>query len=709
MTGHKLILFGAVLVAAWTCAPTGALAVTPPQIHTVAGGGSCDPSVAAAAFGGKCDNVSATSVAIAQAGDVAAVPGGGFLYVDSDPGYNLVRAVSSSGKVTTVAGMPPAPNGGPNADGPNGTPAVDSWVGGPVAVAPLPNGSFLIVEKTSSVVRLVSPGPPGVATITTIAGTGTPGNQGTNGGPATSMQLNNPADAEPLPDGRVLIADAGNNRILLLSAAAPGATVTTIAGGGSCDDVATSCDGMPAGSVKLGDPVSVSPIQGGAGGYLIAEDDGTSGHGANAIREVSQLSPSGTFTTVAGTPGQHGYSGDGGPAVFAQLNNPARVLSTSNGGFLIADTDNNRVRSVSPAGTITTIAGNGLSTYAGDGGAATAASTFGPAGVSPTTGGGLLIADKSDAAIREITIPPTTKITLSSPTGANGWYTGPAHATVTGPSGSATACDLDLTAAPTVFDELDTPCAFSGAGADITGDGVHVLWAASMNSFGDKEAPISATVDIDTTPPSMGCVGTPSFVVGARDTLVTATVGDSISGPQQPLVSAGTNTGKLGTHTATLVGANKAGLSARVDCRYTVTPTTLKPTPRLRWSFSRRGGTGTGIRRLVVSSVPARAVVNLACHGKGCPFTSARNVTGKMCSRKPCRAKSPARRPHKVNLVALFSHARLAAGTRLTVSVTKANAIGRIWLFKLRAGKAVSHRTNCLRPGSSVPGRGCHL
>ena len=231
-----------------------------------------------------------------------------------------------------------------------------------------------------------------------------------------------------------------------------------------------------------------------------------------------------------------GYNGDGGPAVFAQLANPQRVLSTAGGGFLIADSDNQRVRSVSPAGIITTIAGDAVATYAGDSGAATDASIFEPVGGSPTTGGGLLIADVSDPAIREVTIPPTTTITLtpSSPNEANGWYIGTVHAKVSAGAGNTTNCDLDLPSAPTVFDELDSPCAFSGSGADITGNGVHLLWAASMNSFGDKETPVAFAIEIDNNPPSMRCVGRPSFVAGSRHKRVEATVADAVSGPPSP-------------------------------------------------------------------------------------------------------------------------------------------------------------------------------
>src|ERR671914_244996 len=101
--------------------------------------------------------------------------------------------------------------------------------------------------------------------------------------------------------------------------------------------------------------------------------------------------------TVAGTTA--GLSGDGGPATAAQLDQPFGVAVTADGGFLIADTCNHRVRRVSPAGTITTVAGTtaGLS---GDGGPATAAQLSFPSGVAASADGGFLIADRGNDRVR---------------------------------------------------------------------------------------------------------------------------------------------------------------------------------------------------------------------------------------------------------------------------------------------------------------------
>jgi streptogramin lyase len=106
------------------------------------------------------------------------------------------------------------------------------------------------------------------------------------------------------------------------------------------------------------------------GGVLIAD---------LANNRVRRVSPAGTITTVAGS-GIAGSSGDDGPATEAQLNSPRAVALTPDSGLLIADQGNDRVRRVSPAGVITTVAGTGLPGFSGDDGPATAAELNQPQG-----------------------------------------------------------------------------------------------------------------------------------------------------------------------------------------------------------------------------------------------------------------------------------------------------------------------------------------
>src|SRR5947208_2599138 len=113
----------------------------------------------------------------------------------------------------------------------------------------------------------------------------------------------------------------------------------------------------------------------------------------------------GTITMVAGTLTVSGSTGDGGPATAAKLHSPSGVAATADGGYLIADANNEVVRRVSPAGTITTVAGTlTVSGSTGDGGPATAAKLNLPEGVAATADGGFLIADADNHAIR--LVPP---------------------------------------------------------------------------------------------------------------------------------------------------------------------------------------------------------------------------------------------------------------------------------------------------------------
>jgi sugar lactone lactonase YvrE len=128
---------------------------------------------------------------------------------------------------------------------------------------------------------------------------------------------------------------------------------------------------------------------------------------------VRKVDPSGVITTVAGN-GVRGYSGDGGPATSAQLNSPAGVAMDAAGNLFIGDEINERVRKVDPSGVITTVAGNGDSGYSGDGGPATSARLYFPTGVAVDAAGNLFIADYANDRVREVSV--ATTLLISAPT-----------------------------------------------------------------------------------------------------------------------------------------------------------------------------------------------------------------------------------------------------------------------------------------------------
>jgi sugar lactone lactonase YvrE len=116
---------------------------------------------------------------------------------------------------------------------------------------------------------------------------------------------------------------------------------------------------------------------------------------------IRRVAPNGVIVTVAGS-GAAGFSGDGGPAASAQFSAPTGVAVDSGGNLYIADTGNHRVRKVTPDGIVTTVAGNGTATFSGDGGAAVNAQ-LSAAGIALDKADNLFIADTQNLRIRKVT------------------------------------------------------------------------------------------------------------------------------------------------------------------------------------------------------------------------------------------------------------------------------------------------------------------
>ena len=169
----------------------------------------------------------------------------------------------------------------------------------------------------------------------------------------------------------------------------PSGIISTYAGNGT---QGYSGDGGQAGGASLNLPLGI--------GFDTSGDLFIADNGNNVIREVSR---SGIITTVAGN-GTSGFSGDGGPAISAELNNPQDVVANSLGALFIADTSNDVVREVSPSGVISTFAGNGVSGYSGDGGPAINAEFEGPTQLLFDAFGDLVINDNSNEVVREVDV-----------------------------------------------------------------------------------------------------------------------------------------------------------------------------------------------------------------------------------------------------------------------------------------------------------------
>jgi len=217
--------------------------------------------------------------------------------------------------------------------------------------------------------------------------------------PALSAPLGPVAGVAVDAQGNVYAADSGNNIVIRISL---DGVLTIVAGNGL---QGYSGDGGPATSASLCQPAAVAVDS--AGNLYIADTEN------NRIRKVS----GGTITTVAGN-GAYGFSGDGGPATSASLNYPPGVVVDSVGNLYIADSGNNRIRKVS-GGTITTVAGDGVDRFSGDGGPATSASLSKPYGVASDSAGNLYIADSGNNRIRKVSDGMITTVAFGPATSAS--------------------------------------------------------------------------------------------------------------------------------------------------------------------------------------------------------------------------------------------------------------------------------------------------
>lgn len=146
---------------------------------------------------------------------------------------------------------------------------------------------------------------------------------------------------------------------------------------------------------------------------------------------IRKIATTGIITTIAGN-GTFGFSGDGSAAISAEVNNPVGIGLDKAGNIYFCDAGNNRIRKISTSGTITTIAGNGTSGFSGDGNAATSAEIDGASQVAVDAAGNVYIADFSNRRIRKVSTSGT--ITTFAGNGVQG---------CTGNGGAATSCELN--------------------------------------------------------------------------------------------------------------------------------------------------------------------------------------------------------------------------------------------------------------------------
>ena len=380
-------------------------------ITTVAGNGT-------AGFAG--DGGAATSAQI-RSPQAIAVDAAGNLYI-ADYRNNRVRKVSVGGIITTVAG-----NGGGGSPVDGGQ-ATSTGLPDPIGVA-LDAAGNLYISTGYHVIRKVAVG----GTITTVAGFPYIANDGScyalstvcfsgDGGLATGQNVRFYGNTGVVVDatGNLYIADSGNNRIRKVNTSG---IITTAVGNGTQSN---SGDGGLATKAQFYTPAGIALD--GAGNLYVADYDNKVIRKIDAVGKISTVAgieprPSVTFTG--------GYSGDGGAATSAKLNEPSGVAADATGNLFIADTKNHRIRKVSASGTITTVVGTGTGGYLGDDGVATSAQLYNPTSVAVGAAGILYIADSSNRRIRKVNAAGT--ITTVAGNGTDGF---------SGDGGAATSAQL---------------------------------------------------------------------------------------------------------------------------------------------------------------------------------------------------------------------------------------------------------------------------
>ena len=360
----------------------------------------------------------------------------------------LTITAASTPIISTFAGSS-AGSAGSSGDG--GL-AVSALLSDPEGVAVDSQGDLFIADYGNNLVREVNAL---TGVITTVAGNGTAGSTG-DGGAATSAELDEPKGVAVDGQGDLFIADLGNNRIREVNLST--GVITTVAGGGT----ASLGDGGLATSAILDNPEGVAVDT--QGDLFIADTFN------RRVREVNLTT--GVITTVAGN-GSAGFSGDGGPAASAELNNPVGLALDDQGNLFIADAGNERVREVNlSTGVITTVAGNGTAGSMGDGGPATAAELFIPSGVAVDGQGNLFIASTYNDRIREVNLLGVISTYAGNGTYGLGGDNGPAtSANLTGPEGLAVDNQGDLFIADDDNNEIQrvtVPASPSGAIATDT-------------------------------------------------------------------------------------------------------------------------------------------------------------------------------------------------------------------------------------------------
>lgn len=305
-----------------------------------------------------------------------------------------------------------------------GVPATEARLFNPHAVALDSAGNAYVTEASNNRVRKIDTS----GIITTIAGTGERGYAG-DGGPATQAEFDSPRGIGVNWFGEIFVADYGNDVVRKIDVLGRISTISTSRPLFNPDGLALDLFGnvlVAESHVRnhlvrridvRGNVTTIAGVAGQRGGFegdgsaararlyyprAVAADAAGNVYVADSFNQrVRKIDPTGTIRTIAGT-GERGYSGDGGPAMDAQLAGPNGLLVDAAGNVYISDSGNYRVRRVDSSGMIETIAGTGEPGNFGNGGPAVEARFRYPRNLAMDSSDNLFIADTSNDTVRRI-------------------------------------------------------------------------------------------------------------------------------------------------------------------------------------------------------------------------------------------------------------------------------------------------------------------
>jgi len=300
-----------------------------------------------------------------------AIDAAGNVYI-SDTGNSRIRKVTTDGMIKTIAG-----NGTQNYTGDGGQ-ATAATLYLPAGIASDGPGNLYIADQYNGVVRKISTN----GTISTFAGSGYVGNDG-NGGPATQASFFIITGMAVDGSGNVYITDTFFGTVRMVN---PAGIIRLIAGNGT---YGANGDGGPGPTAQLATPTGVA-IDASNNVYIADTDN-------HRIRKITATTNN--ISTIAGA--SH-FAGDGGLATSAIMHNPTGILVDASGNILVSDTNNHRIRKITPAGIISTIAGTGERGKTGDSGPAVSATMRYPTYMAQDSAGNVYFADSGNLKVRKI-------------------------------------------------------------------------------------------------------------------------------------------------------------------------------------------------------------------------------------------------------------------------------------------------------------------